>query len=171
MRQKKVASSLPWLQGKCAPAMWGWTGCTETLVKWDEGLRIYNFKCHFSIRALGWFQGCSERQSSVLAASWTLLGKGTGLRLSAKSVVTFASMFVVCGKATVQSMFFFLPFTVSSGVVAMLTALYLDFCYQNLLVPELQNSFPNCIVLPVLHFHFPQAGSGPCCLLPASWEL
>lgn len=80
-----------------------------------------------------------QRDKVLLQLLAGLLGKGTGLRVSAKAGVTLAM--VVHGKATVQDIFSHL-FTVSSDIVATLTTPYLDFfckycSYQNLLVPEL----------------------------------
>lgn len=65
------------------------------------------------------------RETKFSAAGWTLLGKGIGLRVSAKAVVTFAGMYVVHGKATVQSTP--PPPVYCSRTVAMLTTPYPDF--------------------------------------------
>lgn len=46
--------------------------------------------------------------------------------MSAKAEVTLVSVFVVHGKAT-ENLCFFLLFSVSSGAVAMLVTLHLDF--------------------------------------------
>lgn len=67
------------------------------------------------------------RETKFSAAGWTLLGKGIGLRVSAKAVVTFAGMYVVHGKATVQSTPPPPPPVYCSRTVAMLTTPYLDF--------------------------------------------
>ena len=123
-----------------------------------------------SVRALSLFQGCSERQSSLLAAGWTLLGKGIGLRVSAKAVVTFASMFVVHEKATVQSTFF-PPVRGGKLVLGKLLVLglglysqhYLDFFVNTAVIKiywcqSSKTASQIVLLLPILHFHFPQAG-------------
>lgn len=164
MRQNcwKAASGLPWLQGKHAPAMSRSAGCTETLVKWSEGLRICSFKCHLRESQSPQMVSGMFRETKFSAAGWTLLGKGIGLRVSAKAVVTFAGMYVVHGKATVQSTPPPPPpFTVLELWLCSQHRIWI-FCkycsHQNLLVPELQNSFPNCIAFASPSLPFPQAG-------------
>lgn len=153
-----------------------WVGCRETLVKWSEGLRIYNFKCQLGEHQSPQMVSGMFRETKFSLSCWLdSFGEGTGLRVSADAVVTSASMFVVHGKATVQEE--------KKKVVYLLLVLGLWLCsqhrtwifvfrkycsYQNLLVPELQNSFPICC----FHLSFPSiflrlAGNSTCSLLPA----
>lgn len=90
-------------------------------------------------------------------------GEGNRAKGVSKSCSYFCQH--VCGawKSNGSEYFFFLLFTVSSGVVATLTTWYLDFFVNTAVIKiywcqSSKTTSQIALLLPVLHFHFPQAG-------------